>query len=77
VDEYGHIYDYKSQEYLSQIKELDIQIKKILKVVDEIGWIKDSTIIMTTDHGGIEKNTVETANRKLAYFWQLVILELS
>ncbi|CAG8486353.1 2381_t:CDS:1 [Cetraspora pellucida] len=54
-DEHGHNYGYGTKQYLKQIQSLDKQIGIIMRTIKEKGWIEDSLVIMTTDHGGVNK----------------------
>lgn len=51
IDETGHIYNYRSNEYNSKLKKTDEYVSEIIKTIHE-SW-NNPLIIITTDHGGI------------------------
>jgi len=37
--------------YLAKIREIDNHVEQLFNILDDLGFLKDSTIIITTDHG--------------------------
>ncbi|KAG9287900.1 hypothetical protein G9A89_017495 [Geosiphon pyriformis] len=55
VDEHGHGHGWGGNNYMLALEKMDRHISEILNAVDEANWKDDSLVIMTTDHGGINK----------------------
>lgn len=55
-DAAGHRYGYGTADYLQAITETDRWSGMILQAVKEAGWLDDSLVIITTDHGGGGEN---------------------
>ncbi len=53
VDHYGHTYGHESQEYFDKISEVDSLVGSFVNTLEEKGWMKNTVIIITADHGGI------------------------
>ncbi|NDV81199.1 alkaline phosphatase [Bacteroides sp. 51] len=68
----GHTYGWTSSEYYSMITHLDNSLKEIVKAVEEAGILDETVFIVTSDHGGIEKDhggkTMDEMERPLI-FW--------
>lgn len=48
----GHKFGYGTPDYLEAITETDRFSGKIFDAMEEAGWLDDSLVIITTDHGG-------------------------
>lgn len=55
-DAAGHKYGYGTADYLKAITETDRWSGIILQAVKDAGWLDDSLVILTTDHGGGGEN---------------------
>jgi len=53
VDHIGHTYGHESQRYFDTISEIDSLIGDFVNALDERGWMKNTVLIITADHGGI------------------------
>lgn len=54
-DGVGHNIGWRTPEYMAKILELDGALKQIMTALDEAGILKESVVIVTSDHGGIDK----------------------
>jgi hypothetical protein len=54
-DHVGHGAGHDTPEYYAKLEELDAELGKILAAIKEAGLYDDSIIIVTSDHGGIER----------------------
>lgn len=54
-DHVGHGIGWSTDEYMATLTELDGYVKTIVDAVKEAGIYDDSIIIVTADHGGIDK----------------------
>ena len=54
-DHVGHQAGHDTPEYYAKLKELDGYVGRIIQAVTEAGMLKETTFIVTADHGGIEK----------------------
>ena len=54
-DDVGHTDGHDTPGYYAKLKELDDQIGEIINAMKEIGMYDNSVIIVTSDHGGIDK----------------------
>lgn len=52
VDSAGHRHGYGSDEYLQSITQADEYVGVILDAMERLDLLKDSLVILTTDHGG-------------------------
>jgi hypothetical protein len=52
-DETGHSKGFNTKEYYQSINEIDTEIGKIIAGIQEYGMAKNTTIIITSDHGGV------------------------
>ncbi len=55
-DHTGHAVGHDTPEYYSVLKHLDTYIGRIVKAIDDAGMTDNTVIIITSDHGGINKN---------------------
>lgn len=55
-DHYGHLNGFESDEYYQSLKEVDESLETIIQSVKDAGIFDKSVFIVTSDHGGIEKN---------------------
>lgn len=55
TDRVGHKYGWSSPEYMKVANELDACVGEILATIEEIGIMDDTVVILTSDHGGINK----------------------
>ncbi|CAG8533058.1 11964_t:CDS:1 [Ambispora leptoticha] len=68
VDETGHGHGWGGKYYNKQLRKMDARINQILKAIDEAGWTEDSLVIMTTDHGGINKGHGGESKEEVSVF---------
>lgn len=54
-DHVGHGIGWQTPEYFDKLKELDKYIARIVAAIKEAGMYDDTIIIITADHGGIER----------------------
>jgi len=54
-DDVGHADGHDTPGYYAKMKELDNQIGEIISAIKEAGMYENSIIIVTSDHGGIDK----------------------
>lgn len=54
-DEVGHLYGWYSEEYQKCQSEIDNGIGMIIQAVKDAGILDDTIIIVTSDHGGVNK----------------------
>ena len=54
-DYFGHLNGWMSHSYLYEFRNTDLQIGRLLQVVDTSGLTDTSLIILTADHGGHEQ----------------------
>ena len=54
-DHVGHGIGHDTPELYKKLKELDLWIGKIVDAIDEAGILDKSVIVVTSDHGGINK----------------------
>jgi len=54
-DDKGHGKGWGSPEYQARVTELDAELAKILEAIKEAGILDDTVVMVTSDHGGIEK----------------------
>lgn len=52
VDHAGHEYGYFTHKYFQQVRKTDKQIFEIISLIEKKNWIKNSLIMIVTDHGG-------------------------
>lgn len=68
-DHIGHASGWGSTNYLNMVEELDTRLAKILEAVDAAQMGDETVVIVTSDHGGIEKShggaTLAEMNRPL------------
>lgn len=55
LDHVGHADGHDTPFYYNKLNELDAYVGRIIKVLKEIGIYDDTVIIVTADHGGINK----------------------
>lgn len=55
LDHVGHADGHDTPSYYNKLNELDAYVGRIIKVLKEIGIYDDTVIIVTADHGGINK----------------------
>ena len=53
TDHIGHTFGHESQTYFDTITELDGMIGAFVNQLEQRGWMKNTVIIITADHGGI------------------------
>ena len=71
-DDVGHGVGWGTPEYRAKVEELDLEVGKVLKALEEAGMTDDTVVIVGSDHGGVKKGhggaTVEEMD-KLLVFW--------
>ncbi|MES2597251.1 MAG: alkaline phosphatase family protein [Verrucomicrobiota bacterium] len=55
-DTFGHKIGWGSPEQLKAFQDCDVALGKVLEAIDKAGLKDSSTLILTADHGGREKN---------------------
>lgn len=55
VDAAGHGIGWGTPEYFAAIQKMDEQVGKILQAIEESGKQKETIVLLTSDHGGIDK----------------------
>ena len=55
-DDMGHQYGFESDEYYSELELVDLGIKSIIRAVDRAGVLNNTVFIISSDHGGKDKN---------------------
>ena len=55
-DHFGHSNGFESDEYYRSLKEIDTSLGLIIQSVKDAGIFDKSVIIVTSDHGGVDKN---------------------
>ncbi|MDI9401447.1 MAG: alkaline phosphatase [Limisphaerales bacterium] len=75
-DGVGHSLGWRSPEYMAKILELDGCLKQILDALEEAGILEESVVIVTSDHGGIDKGhggmKMEEMQRPLVFYGKSV-----
>jgi len=66
IDEIGHIYKYKSNEYNLKLKKTDEYLLEIINTIQE-SW-NNPLIIITTDHGGINNKHGKESKEEVEVF---------
>ena len=54
-DHVGHSVGHDTPELYKKLKELDLWIGQIVDAIDEAGILDESVLVITADHGGIDK----------------------
>ncbi|MBO7721586.1 MAG: alkaline phosphatase [Kiritimatiellae bacterium] len=54
-DAQGHRFGYGTPEYQTAVERADAEIGKVLKALDEAGMTDESVVIVSSDHGGVNK----------------------
>lgn len=54
VDKAGHGTGFGSQHYINQLEITDGYIGQLMKKLNELGYLEDTLVIITSDHGGTE-----------------------
>lgn len=71
-DGVGHSIGWRTPEYLAKVKELDGCLKQIVDAVEQAGILDETVIIVTSDHGGIDKGhgamSMSEMQRPLVFF---------
>lgn len=55
VDHAGHTYGWMSQEYITAIEQVDVEIGNFIKKLKEKDLYKDCHFLLLSDHGGVNK----------------------
>ena len=55
IDAAGHKHGYGSRAYLDQIEQHDLYLGAIVEAIRDAGWFEESLILLTSDHGGHER----------------------
>ncbi len=53
VDAAGHGHGYGTQGYLAAIEKNDGYIARIVEAIEKRGWLKDTLLLVESDHGGL------------------------
>ncbi len=71
-DHAGHTYGWASPEYVASVAEMDNNLKQILSAVEAAGIMDETVIIVTSDHGGINKGhggmTMDEMERPVVFY---------
>jgi predicted AlkP superfamily pyrophosphatase or phosphodiesterase len=71
VDHAGHSFQWLSDEYITAIEELDVQIGKFVGKLKEGGLYEDSHILLFTDHGGVGSGHGGTSVTEMEVPWMI------
>lgn len=55
LDESGHDHGWYTPEYYATLSEVDMAVGRIIQALKDVGIYDDTIIIVTSDHGGINK----------------------
>lgn len=55
LDHYGHVYGHDTPMYYEKLEEIDGYVGEIIQAMKESGIWDESIVIVTADHGGIDK----------------------
>lgn len=55
VDGVGHDIGHNTPEYYAQVNKIDGQVKRLLDAINDAGIADETVVILTSDHGGINK----------------------
>lgn len=68
----GHSHGWTSPEYYNMINHLDKCLAQIVKAVEDAGIMEETVIIVTSDHGGIDKGhggkTMDEMERPIIFY---------
>jgi predicted AlkP superfamily pyrophosphatase or phosphodiesterase len=56
LDEAGHVRGWYSEEYMERQRILDAAVGQVIEALKEAGIYDDTVIVMSADHGGVEKH---------------------
>ncbi len=68
-DKTGHREGWESKDYLKALEVVDASIGLILSEIEEIGLLKDTLIVVTSDHGGLHKSHAEPHPKVVEIPW--------
>ena len=71
VDHAGHGFGWNSPQYFKAIELTDALVAAILKVVGKRGWLQNTAILITADHGGIGTSHGGSSRSELEIPWIL------
>lgn len=69
VDHAGHAHGYTSPEYYKSVEEADRLIGETIKGLTSAGMIKETIIIITSDHGGVGKGHGGASKAEMLIPW--------
>lgn len=69
VDGAGHNHGYFSDKFYEQLQKADQNVGQIIKALEDAGLMKDTLIIVTTDHGGSGKGHGGNTTEEQTIFW--------
>jgi uncharacterized protein YjdB len=69
VDGAGHNYGYGSLKWYEALQKADQHVGQIVEALEEEGLMKDSLIIVTTDHGGKGSGHGGSSSEEQTIFW--------
>jgi len=69
VDHAGHKFGWKTPEYFEAVEMIDGLIGQVLASLDEAGIRKQTLVLVTADHGGVEKKHGGTTMAELEIPW--------
>jgi arylsulfatase A-like enzyme len=71
-DGVGHSIGWRTPEYMAKILELDGALKEIMTALNEAGILEESVVIVTSDHGGVDKGhggmSMDEMQRPLVFY---------
>lgn len=53
TDHNGHLFGHESLEYYASITEMDAYVGDFIRKLEEKGWMDDTVVIISADHGGV------------------------
>lgn len=69
VDSVGHAAGHDTPEYYQVVEQTDVHVGEILKAIREAGIEKNTVILFTADHGGIQKGHGSISMQEMQVPW--------
>ncbi|WP_211749231.1 alkaline phosphatase family protein [Paenibacillus sp. Marseille-Q4541] len=69
VDGAGHTYGYYTDKFYEQLQKADQRVGQIVSALEQTGLMKDTLIIVTTDHGGSGTGHGGSTPEEQTVFW--------
>ena len=65
----GHTYGWMSDKYIESLKKVDIEIQKLIKLIQNVMLDKNYLLIITADHGGTENTHGSSIKEHMTIPW--------